>query len=82
VNCRECSAFLSDYLDNELDQSVRAVFDEHLSRCRNCVTYLEQFSATIRAGQLAFADDDDGECLLPEELIQAILQARRAGPVR
>jgi anti-sigma factor RsiW len=79
VTCRECSEFLSDYLDGELDAAVRVVFDQHLSRCPNCVTYLQQFSATIRAGRLAFADDDSAdECPLPEEMIQAILQARRA----
>jgi anti-sigma factor RsiW len=77
VTCRECSEFLSDYLDGELDPAVRATFDHHLSLCPNCVTYLEQFAATIRAGQLAFADDEPGgECPLPEELIRAILEAR------
>jgi anti-sigma factor RsiW len=81
VTCRECSEFLSDYLDGELEASVRATFDQHLSLCPNCVTYLEQFAATIRAGRLAFADDDaSGECPFPEELIQAILAARRADP--
>lgn len=78
MTCRECSEFLSDYLDGELDAAVRAVFDQHLARCPNCVTYLQQFSATIRAGRLAFADDDSAaECPLPEEMIQAILEARR-----
>ena len=79
MTCRECSEFLSDYLDGELDAVVRASFDQHLSRCPNCVTYLDQFAATIRAGKLAFADDESGaECPLPEELIRAILEARRA----
>lgn len=79
MTCRECSEFLSDYLEGELDAAARASFDHHLSLCPNCVTYLEQFAATIRAGKLAFADDEaGGECSLPEELIRAILEARRA----
>ena len=80
MTCRECSEFLSDYLEGELDAAVRASFDHHLSLCPNCVIYLEQFAATIRAGKLAFADDEAGgsECPLPEELIRAILEARRA----
>ena len=78
MTCRECSEFLSDYLDGELDPAVRATFDQHLSRCPSCVTYLDQFAATIRAERLAFADDEDSECPLPEELIRAILEARRA----
>ena len=79
MTCRECSEFLSDYLDGELEAVVRASFDRHLSLCPNCVIYLEQFSATIRAGRLAFADDETGaDCPLPEEMIRAILEARRA----
>lgn len=77
MTCRECSEFLSEYLDGELDLEVRASFDQHLTRCPNCVVYLEQFAATIRAGKLAFEDDEaGGECPLPEELIRAILEAR------
>ena len=79
MTCRECSDFLSDYLDGEMEAAVRAAFDLHLSRCPNCVIYVHQFAATIRAGRLAFSDDDaGGECPLPEELIRAILEARRA----
>jgi anti-sigma factor RsiW len=79
VTCRECSEFLSDYLDGELEIDVRAVFERHLAACPNCVIYLEQFSATVKAGRQAFADDPrDESCQLPEELIRAILASRRA----
>jgi anti-sigma factor RsiW len=79
VTCRECSEFLSDYLDGELEIDVRAVFERHLAACPNCVIYLEQFSATVKAGRQAFADDiRDESCQLPEELIRAILASRRS----
>ena len=76
MTCRECAEFLSDYLDGELAIEVRLVFESHLSLCPNCVTYLEQFRATVLAGQAAFGDD--AEAVVPEELIQAILASRRA----
>jgi anti-sigma factor RsiW len=76
VTCRDCAEFLSDYLSGELDAEVRAVFEHHLSLCPNCVTYLDQFRATIEAGRQACADDPDKPIDAPEGLIKAILAAR------
>lgn len=75
MTCRECAEFLSDYLDGELAVEMRAVFERHLSLCPNCVTYLEQFRVTVLAGQAAFGEDSEPD--VPEDLIQAILAARR-----
>jgi anti-sigma factor RsiW len=68
------------YLDGELDADTRTTFDYHLSRCRNCVGYVEQYRRTIVEGRAAFAEDEvvpPGE--MPEELVRAILAARRRG---
>lgn len=75
MTCRECGEFLSDYLAGELPSDVRSTFERHLSLCPNCVTYLEQYRATVRAGQAAFGDDAEAD--VPEELIRAILASRR-----
>jgi anti-sigma factor RsiW len=77
MTCRECSEFLSDYLDGDLAPEVRQVFEHHLSLCPNCVTYLDQFRLTVRAGQEAFGDSAADEPDVPEELIRAILASRR-----
>jgi anti-sigma factor RsiW len=77
MTCRECAEFLSDYLAGELAADVRAAFEHHLSICPNCVTYLEQVRETVRAGRLAFEDDTEPD--VPEDLVRAILAARRAG---
>lgn len=83
MNCRECAEFLADYLAGELAEEVRTTFERHLGRCPNCVTYLEQYKATVRAGQAAFADDAAGEEPdFPEELVRAILAARGTGDSR
>ena len=78
MNCRECAEFLADYLEGELAEDVRTTFERHLGRCPNCVSYLEQYKTTIRAGKTAFADDPvAAEADFPEELVRAILAARR-----
>ena len=76
MNCRECADFLSDYMSGELPLAEREAFDRHLARCPNCVAYLDQLQAAVRAGKRACADL---EAEIPEELIRAILKARRAG---
>lgn len=76
MKCRECDEFLADYVDGVLNGDVLAVFELHLSRCGNCRTYLEQYRLTIKAGQNACAAARQGG-EMPEELVQAILAARR-----
>ena len=78
MTCRECAEFLSEYLDGELAAEVVRIFEHHLSLCPNCVTYVEQLRITVRASQEAFGDIDVSEIDVPEQLIQAILAARRA----
>jgi anti-sigma factor RsiW len=83
MTCRECDQFLHDYVAGELPAEVRETFERHLTVCRNCVKYLDQYRLTIRAGQKAFeCGPDDAEPDIPEELIRAILAARKViGPV-
>lgn len=79
MTCRECDDFLADYLSGELPAETRATFEGHLSRCRNCVTYMEQYRETILAGKQACEDGNaDAPPEMPEELIRAILAARKA----
>lgn len=79
MTCRELIDFLMSYLDGELPEDVRAPFEHHLSRCPPCARYLRQYETTVAAGKAAFADADcDVPADVPEELISAILQSRRA----
>jgi anti-sigma factor RsiW len=77
VKCRECDEFLVDYVAGELAPDVVATFELHLSRCRNCRIYLEQYRATIKAGKTACEAAQQAGTPMPEELVQAILTARR-----
>ena len=80
ITCRELIGFLADYLDGALPPAQRGEFDRHLAICPSCVNYLETYKATIRLGKSAFCEPGGappGD--VPEELIAAILAARRKG---
>ena len=48
LNCQACADFIADYLNGELDADVRASFETHLDRCRNCRAYLEQYAVVVQ----------------------------------
>jgi len=79
LTCKELLDFLSDYMEGELADVQRAEFDRHLAVCPSCLNYLETFKATIVLGKasLCAADDDPPPPEVPEQLIQAILAARK-----
>jgi anti-sigma factor RsiW len=81
LTCREVSEFLMAYDDGELSARERTAFDEHLAECPDCVAYLASYRATVELGRKAFADQAaDAEGQVPEELVTAILAARRRKP--
>lgn len=75
MTCRELTDFIIDYLGDELPVDMRASFELHLGACLSCRCYLDQYAASVAAGRMAF---DDPLPAMPEELIRAILAARRA----
>jgi anti-sigma factor RsiW len=78
ITCRELVDFLNDYLDGALPPRRRAEFERHLEACPECVSYLESYRETIRLGKRAFATDAKAlPADVPEELVKAILAARR-----
>jgi anti-sigma factor RsiW len=77
MTCREFVEFLWRYIDNELPQTERATFDDHLAKCPHCVKYLQQYQDTVRIGKAAVvASTDPVPAEVPEDLIQAILYSR------
>lgn len=79
VTCREFADFIADYLSGELPPDSCASFERHLRRCANCEKYLAGYEATVKLGKRAFADDNAAvPSQVPEELVQAILKARKS----
>jgi predicted anti-sigma-YlaC factor YlaD len=78
MNCREFVDFLMSYLDGELEQEPARVFEEHMRLCPPCETFLDTYKDTIRLGKFACQDETGPPPEeAPEQLIQAILAARR-----
>ena len=77
LTCRELIDFIAAYLDEELPDDVRARFDAHLSVCPACVSYLSSYRETLRLEQRVLCDDDAVPDEVPDELVSAILAARR-----
>ncbi|HEY5611515.1 MAG TPA: zf-HC2 domain-containing protein [Thermoanaerobaculia bacterium] len=75
ITCRELFDFIHDYLSNELPADERAELERHLAVCPSCVVYLESYRATEHMARAVA--DDDAPSDAPEELIAAILAARR-----
>jgi anti-sigma factor RsiW len=79
VTCRELADFILDYLSDELPGDVRASFEHHLTLCPACVNYLAAYRTTVDLTRRAVRDDParDAAADAPEQLIQAILEARK-----
>jgi anti-sigma factor RsiW len=78
MTCRELTDFLDDYLDGSLPPTPRATFEAHIGACPECAAYLESYAATIRIAKAAAVEPDRPiPAGVPEELVQAILAARK-----
>jgi anti-sigma factor RsiW len=76
LSCREFVEFLDDYLAGALPPEQRAAFDAHLAQCPSCVAYMNSYRAAVRLGRAAL----EAATLppdVPEQLVRAILEARR-----
>jgi len=80
LTCKQLMDFLMAYLDGELPDDQRAVFEEHLAICTQCVDYLDTYKKTVELAAGAWCDDDELPGDVPEDLVQAILAPRRRGP--
>src|SRR5262249_53568313 len=78
MTCRDMVQFLMDYLSEELPDDTRAVFERHVSACPDCVTYLASYRETIVLCRESFkVREEDVPVEVPEDLVQAILAARK-----
>jgi anti-sigma factor RsiW len=77
LTCQEVLDFLSDYVEGRLPVAEHARMDEHLAVCPPCVDYLISFQATLAACRSLRSADFAQLPDMPEELVQAILAARK-----
>jgi anti-sigma factor RsiW len=78
MTCREVTDVLDRYLDGELPTRENLGLKLHLFFCPACRNYLRSYKATVRAAKNALMEDDSPPPSdMPEELVKAILAARR-----
>jgi anti-sigma factor RsiW len=76
LTCRQIIDFVQAFLDGELPPREQTIFELHLSICPDCVNYLRSYQATRALSKLA-GEEEPTESPIPEDLIQAILAARK-----
>jgi len=73
MNCEELVHYLSEYIDQGLEENLRADAQEHLATCKNCRVVLDTTQ------QLIFLYRETGRQSIPAErrkvLFQSIQQA-------
>jgi anti-sigma factor RsiW len=80
ITCREIEDFILDYLDGALPWRQRVVFRAHMVLCRECRDYLASYEKAIALGKAVFQHpDEQAPDEVPEDLVRAILTARKAG---
>lgn len=81
MTCHQLHVFLDDYLGGGLSVAVRARFETHLADCPPCRAYLDTYTRTITLTRDALKPgSEDPPAEMPEELIRAIVRARRRPP--
>jgi len=80
MTCKDFIEFLLDYIEGGLPKAQQALFEEHLSVCSSCVAYLSNYRDTLALSKAAFFESDGPVPEeVPEDLVAAVLSARKAG---
>ncbi len=78
ITCKEFEDFVQSYLDDDLADIKRTLFERHLRVCSECRDYLSAYQRSLEMSQAVFGSDDDSVSdNVPEDLIKAILKARK-----
>ena len=79
ITCQQFEAFILAYLEDELPNKQRRVFELHMKVCRECRDYLAAYRRTIEVSKRAFESPDDPVPEeVPEDLVKAVLAARNS----
>jgi anti-sigma factor RsiW len=78
MTCHELITFLDLYVADGLSPEQRSEFERHLAVCPACQAYLQNYRHVMELARREAEDPLDGtRDDVPEELIAAVLAARR-----
>jgi len=79
LTCMEFEEFLIGYMEGDISPAQRRVFEVHIKICRECREYMAAYKRTIEITGRAYQDGSAPVPQdVPEDLVQAISDARRA----
>jgi anti-sigma factor RsiW len=74
MNCDEFTALLTELIEGELEQRMKARCEQHRAFCRDCQAYAASYEATIHLAWLAFRHDPKTTTTAVQKLATRILQ--------
>ena len=77
LTCREFESFVFDYSEDKLSRRQRRMFERHMWLCPMCRVHWRSYVRALELGEQLFASDLELASHVPEELVQAVLAARR-----
>jgi hypothetical protein len=75
MTCQDFIDLVIDYCEGQVGSAARVRVVEHRHRCVDCDRYLAVYRALIRVERWAYSDEQ--AVTVPEDLVAAILNARR-----
>ena len=79
LTCEEFERFVIDYHEGHLTDRQRALFDFHMEICPMCRVHFRSYVKAVQMGQRLYEDEVAQEpAELPDDLVAAIVEARRA----
>ena len=79
IPCSEVIEFLWAYVASELPDDKLTEFERHLAVCPSCRAYLSTYRKTLELELGAFQEAGEPEEELPEDLVNAVMEALRRG---
>lgn len=78
LSCAEFEDFVHDYYEGALPEAVVRRFETHMKLCPMCRVHFDAYVRTVALGQRICEEDEQQlPDAMPEELVGAILRARR-----
>jgi anti-sigma factor RsiW len=69
LSCKELVDLVADYLEETISDEARTQFEQHLSECGYCSTYVQQMHLTVKLTHQLAEAESDVEKPAPDELL-------------
>ena len=66
LTCEQITDLLNDYINQEMDETLRAAFERHLQNCADCTAFLKTYRQTMHVTQTLRYEE------VPEEMLTRI----------